>query len=186
MHSLTQNQAVRCIPQTKNKSSGEDRGSVMTRSKARAAAGVLIAVVALSAQQGPAALAASPAPPAPPAAGSGAQVRYQGRTVSYAQLDRALGTTYCDDHLGYGKLTCYGSDRQLEAALLAEGGYAGAPHEAARVAHELGVPVPAASRAAGQISAPVAASGRCHPYVVARLWARKNAHGSTVALYCNY
>src|SRR5215471_5762018 len=96
--------------------------------------------------------------------GDGVQALYQGHMVSYAKLRHALGTTYCDDFRGYGKLTCYGSERSMDGALLAEGGYSEMPAQAARVAHELGVPVPPTSGPAIP-----AAGSACHPYVVLRL-----------------
>lgn len=109
----------------------------------------------------------------------GIQVLYRGKIVSYTLLNRTLGATYCDDHLGPGKLTCYSSQRALELATLIEGGYTS--REARQVAHLIGVAVP---RRPTQPA--VADSGTCFPAVVGELFAEPNLKGSEVLLYCDY
>jgi hypothetical protein len=117
---------------------------------------------------------------APRGAHHGIQVLYRGKTVSYAQLNRTLEATYCDDHLGPGKLTCYSSQRALERATLVEGGYT--PSEARQVARLIGIAVPRQP----WHSARTASSSGCSPAVIGDLFSKPNGQGSEISLYCNY
>lgn len=110
---------------------------------------------------------------------AGVRVMYQGHEVSYSQLQRTLKNTYCDDRSGYGKLTCYSSQRAMETSILDAGGYN--PIEARTIAHQLGVKVPAASR----VARPAAASG-CYVFAIAELYTLPSRGGSEVSLFCSY
>jgi hypothetical protein len=124
--------------------------------------------------------------PAPADPNAGVQVLYNGHLTSYATLNQTLGTTYCDDFAGYGKLTCYSTQRAMETDLLASGGYT--PQEAPAIARQLGVPVPAAPRT-GQKTAPqatTAAAATCYPGAIVQLWAATFEKGSEVNIYCDY
>jgi hypothetical protein len=110
---------------------------------------------------------------------SNIRVLYNGKTVTYVQLNRTLGATYCDDHLGPAKLTCYSSQRALELATLAEGGYI--PSQARQVERQLGVAV-----RQWPTHHVLADPNNCHPYVIADLYTLPSRQGSEVTLYCDY
>jgi hypothetical protein len=116
------------------------------------------------------------------AGAAGVRVMYQGREVSYAQLKRTLKTTYCDDRAGYGKLTCYSSQRAMQTSILAAGGYN--PLEARAVARQLGLKVSAASR--NRAAATSAAASGCYAFVIAELYTLPSRGGSEVSLFCSY
>jgi hypothetical protein len=116
--------------------------------------------------------------PATPAVGI--RVLYNGRMVSYAALNHKLGRTYCDDFLGKGRLTCYGTQRAMESYLLRHGGYY--PSEAARIARNLGITTyPHIRRATSNV-----ATDTCYPGVILFLWSKAGGKGSEVSLYCDY
>lgn len=111
----------------------------------------------------------------------GIRVLYNGRMVSYAALNRKLGRTYCDDFLGKGRLTCYSTQRAMEAYLLRHGGYY--PSEAARIARSLGITTYPSTRRA---TSDVAAINTCYPGAILFLWSKAGGKGSEVSLYCDY
>lgn len=110
--------------------------------------------------------------------GTGIRVMYQGHSVTYSNLNRTLGATYCDDHLGYGRLTCYSSQRQMQTAILGEGGYN--PIEAAQISRRLNIKI------TSHIRNTAATSGTCHPYVVGELYSLSGGAGSEVSVWCDY
>lgn len=149
----------------------------MIRNRLLITTGVLAAFIAVPASQSPVALAAATAFPV---ANGGIQALYKGHMVSYAKLGRTLGATYCDDFRGSGKLTCFASNHQMEANLLAKGGYG--PREAARVARELGVADPP-TRTTRAVSP---AGNTCGPVAYADLYSGANGTGSKFTMFCNY
>jgi hypothetical protein len=94
-----------------------------------------------------------------------------------AVLRWSLGTTCCDDFRGYGRLTCFASDRAMKLDLLARGAFA--PREAAVVAHQLNVNSWPQTRVSS-------AKGTCWSAVIVTLWDKQNYKGSQVALFCSY
>jgi hypothetical protein len=106
------------------------------------------------------------------------EVTYNGHMVSYAMLNRRLGTTYCDDIRGYGKLTCYGTERAMDSYLLAHRGYA--PSAAARIARQLDI-----TSYPKTPTLPTWPPG-CSSQAIATYWTQANYQGSAVVIYCSY